>query len=263
MGAIDIHTHAFPNKLAKRAVTKLAEAGDWRPFLDGRIKSLIASMDAADIDMSVVCSIATRPDQAGNIHKWCRKIRSDRIEPLPSIHPDTPDAPGWMRRFADDGFVGIKLHPMHQDFAANEERALAVYAAATEAGLAVELHCGRDMLFPPEDDRASPARVRRALEAVPGIRLIATHLGGWRAWDEVADELLGTDCRMETSFTSELPPARLVRMVRSHGVGRVMFGSDSPWADQAAELDRIRSLGWTKPELNKILFANAARLLRL
>jgi predicted TIM-barrel fold metal-dependent hydrolase len=68
---------------------------------------------------------------------------------------------------------------------------------------------------------------------------------------------------METSFTFELPPERLVRMIRAHGVERVMFGTDSPWAGQAEEAAHVRSLGLTEEELDKVLFTNAARLLRI
>ncbi len=264
MGVIDFHTHAFPNRLARRAMRTLARQADWQPVLDGRLKSLIRSMDAADIDVSVVCAIATKPEQAADIFKWCRKIRSDRIEPFPSVHPDTDDLTGWMKRFADAGFAGIKVHPMYQDFAADEPRGLRLLSAAAEAGLAVQMHCGRDISFPADDDRASPARVRRALEAVGEIKLICTHMGGWRMWDAAAEKLLGARCHVETSFTSfEVPAERLVEMIRAHGVDRVMFGTDSPWTDQSEQLAQIRGLGLTDEELSKILFANAARLLRL
>ncbi len=264
MGVIDVHTHAFPDKLAKRAVPMLAEEADWKPYLDGRVKSLIKSMDKADIDVSVVCSIATKPEQVEGILQWCLEIRCDRIEPFPSVHPDTPDVAGWMKRFAAEGLMGIKLHPMYQGFAADDERAMPIYRAAAEAGLIVEIHCGRDVAFPPEDDRAAPARIRRVLKAVPALRLIATHLGGWRMWDEVERELLGASCLMETSFTTfEMPAERVVRLVRAQGAERVLFGTDSPWADQSQELQRVRDLGLTEPELEKVLFSNAARLLRL
>lgn len=263
MGAIDIHAHAFPDRLARRAIAALEAGADWKACLDGRVKSLLESMDQADIDVSVVCSVATRPDQVENIFRWSRKVRSDRIEPFPSIHPDTPDPSGWLKRFADEGLLGVKLHPMYQDFAADEPRALSMYEAAAEAGLMVELHCGRDVAFP-NDDRAAPARVRRALEAVPQMKLIATHLGGYRMWDEVEAELLGADCWMETSFTTfEMPPERVARLIRAHGVERVAFGSDSPWADQSEELGRVRALPLSETELNKVLFSNAAGLLRL
>lgn len=60
---IDMHTHAFPDAIADRAITQLCAEGNVRACLDGRVSSLIASMDTAGIEKSVLCSIATRPRQ--------------------------------------------------------------------------------------------------------------------------------------------------------------------------------------------------------
>lgn len=263
MGVIDIHTHAFPDGLAKRAMKSLTESSNWKPFLDGRIKSLVKSMDKADIDVSVVCTIATKPEQAEGILQWCKEIRSERIEPFPSVHPDQPGAAEFVACIAEEGFVGIKLHPLYQQFAGDEERVLPIYRAAAEAGLAVAIHCGHDVSWDDTVSLAAPYRFRNALAAVPGLKLIATHMGGFRMWDESAASLVGQDCYLETSFSLDrLEPARAIEMIRAHGVDKVLFGTDSPWADQKAEIQRLRTLGLEPAEVDKILFTNAARLLR-
>ena len=59
-GVIDFHTHAFPDALADRAMGQLQARAGIRACLDGRVGSLLASMDRAGIDRSVVCCIATR-----------------------------------------------------------------------------------------------------------------------------------------------------------------------------------------------------------
>ncbi|KPK85361.1 MAG: hypothetical protein AMJ81_03720 [Phycisphaerae bacterium SM23_33] len=264
MPVIDAHTHAFPDELAARAMPALEAEADWKAFLDGRLSSLLQSMDAAGVDVSVVCTIATKPDQADGILRWCDDIRSDRIAPFPSIHPDTPDPAGWLRRAAEAGFAGIKLHPMYQAFAIDEPRMTPIYAACAQLGLAVQMHCGRDVAFPPDDDRAEPARTRRVLDATPDLEFIATHMGGWRMWEESDRLLVGNACYMETSFSlDELSADRFVQMARAHGVDRVLFGTDSPWAGQAEDLQKIRALPFTPEELDKILYRNAARLLGL
>ena len=262
MQAIDVHTHAFPDEIARRAMPELEAEANWTASLDGRVGSLLDSMDAAGVAVSVVGAIATKPDQPEGILRWCEEIRSERLAPFPSLHPRTPDAAGWVRRFAEAGFKGVKLHPMYQDFAVDEPGMLDIYAALAEAGLVVLLHCGRDVAFPPDDDRATPDRTRRALDATAGMKLVASHMGGWRMWDESDELLVGTDCWMETSFSlHELPAERAVRMIRAHGIDKVMFGTDSPWAGQAEEIERVRSLGLSPAELEKVLYANAAQLL--
>ncbi|MCK4276421.1 MAG: amidohydrolase family protein, partial [Phycisphaerae bacterium] len=95
-----------------------------------------------------------------------------------------------------------------------------------------------------------------------GLKLLCTHMGGWRMWDEVERHILGTGCYLETSFAlEELGPQRAVQMMRTHGIERVMFGTDWPWKRQDDEVQRIKHLPITAAEADAILFSNAAKLL--
>jgi len=262
MNAIDAHVHAFPDGLAARAIGALEAGCPWKAVGDGTIGGLLRSMDHAGVEISLVCAIATKPEQVEGILNWCRSIRSERIRPLPSVHPGTPDAPGWVRRIADEAFVGIKLHPMYQDFHLDDPRMDEVFAAAEQRGLLVTSHCGRDIAFPPDDDRASPARAARVVLRHPCLKLICTHLGGWRAWGEVEEHLVGRAVYLETSFSLEqLSPRRAADMIRRHGENRVMMGSDWPWTSQTDEVRNIRSLPLTEDAKRRILSANASDLL--
>ena len=51
MRIIDFHAHAFPDALAERAMPALEAEGDIRAALDGKVSSLLRSMDAAGIDV--------------------------------------------------------------------------------------------------------------------------------------------------------------------------------------------------------------------
>ena len=201
MSAIDFHTHAFPDDLAKRAIAKLESTSEpWKAKGSGTIKGLIASMDKADIDVSVLCPIATKPEQVKGILEWCDAIRSDRIEPFPSIHPQMPDPLGWLEKFADAGYAGIKLHPQYQNFAVDDPAMFVMYGACCELGLAVAVHCGLDIAFPDSNDRANPRRVRNVIDRFPDLKLVATHMGGWHQWDLSRELLVGTPVYMETSL---------------------------------------------------------------
>jgi predicted TIM-barrel fold metal-dependent hydrolase len=264
MPAIDIHTHAFPDSLAGRAIAQLQADCPWKAVGSGTVEGLLRSMDAAGVEAAVVCTIATKPDQAAGILTWCRQIASERIIPLASVHPETPDAAGWVRRIAEAGLAGLKLHPMYQAAAADDPRMLAVFAAATQAGLLVQCHCGRDIGFPDSDDRAHPRRLRAVIDQLPALKLLCTHLGGWRMWDQAERYLLGSPVHLETSFSlAELGPQRSAAMIRRHGTGKVLFGSDWPWADQAGDLALLRALPLDAAELDAIAHANARVLLNL
>lgn len=262
MSIIDIHTHAFPDELAVRAITTLEADSPWKAIGDGTIDGLIESMDAADIDISVVCTIATKPDQVNGIFNWARKIRNDRIEPFLSVHPDTPKPEKWIEKFAKHHFVGIKLHPMYQDFELDDPKIDRIYQSACEHELIVAIHCGRDIGFPPDDMRASPQRVRKVIDRHPNLKLLCTHMGGWQMWDDVERYVLGTNVYLETSFSlSELPRSRARQMIHRAGVDRVMLGSDWPWTSQQDAVRLVNQLGLDQKVREGILWSNAARLL--
>ncbi len=126
-GIVDFHTHAFPDELADRAMKLLTEEGGVKPHLDGKISSLLRSMDACGIEKSIVCSIATKPVQFDPILSWCRKIRSGRIIPFPSLHPQDPQFSERISEIKKEGFKGIKFHPYYQDFRIDDERLFPIY----------------------------------------------------------------------------------------------------------------------------------------
>ncbi len=262
MIAIDFHTHAFPDGLAKRAMESLQKNCPFKAVGDGTIAGLLKAMDAADVDVSVICTIATKVGQVEGIVKWCEEIRTDRIDPLPSVHPDEPDAVKWIHRFANDGFVGIKLHPMYQDFAFDDPRLDPIWDALSKTGLLIASHCGRDIAFPEDDDRGSPKRIRSVIERFPNLRLVCTHMGGWRSWDLAEQYLVGQNVYLETSFSlTELSPERATDIIRRHNPKHVLFGTDWPWNLPTKEVELLNRLGLSDAEKNAILYNNAAKLL--
>ncbi len=264
---IDFHTHVFPDKLADRAMAALVEEGkkkwDVTAHLDGKVSSLLSSMDKNGIAKSVVCSIATRPSQFEPILSWSDSIRSERIIPFPSLHPHDPEARKKVSIIKREGFSGIKFHPYYQNFAVDEERLFPVYERICEEGLIVVMHTGFDLAF--ERIRiADPAKIVRVTEKFPGFKLVTTHLGAWQDWDEVERLLVGKKIYMEISYALDLlEPGRARRMILEHPAGYVLFGSDSPWTGQEKTLDLLRRLELGPERERKILTDNATALLNL
>ena len=258
---IDFHAHAFPDALAVRAISQLEHGGGVKAFLDGRVSSLLASMDGADICTSVVCSIATKPEQFDPILKWSQAVASPRIVPLPSIHPKDSDPVGQAHRVAEAGLRGIKLHPYYQDFAIDDESLFPLYRALDTLGLFVVCHTGFDFAFP-RDRRADPLRILRVLDRVPSLRFITTHMGAWDDWDEVEKHLLGKPITMDISLSIELLGQERARaMLSAHPADRILFGTDSPWSSQSESLRMVRSLELDKEREQRLLSKNAEALL--
>ncbi len=261
--SIDIHTHAFPDNIAERAMKTLqAQIEDWPAAGDGTIEGLLAAMDRADIDMACVCAIATKPDMVKGILKWQTAFHSDRLIPFCSIHPLDKNPRKWFRRMVKEGVPAIKLHPHYQDFMVDDELLFPIYEAAIEFDLAVTFHCGEDIGFPNDTTgRASPTRLAAVADRYPEMKMLCTHMGGWSNWNEVEEHLVGKNVYLETSFgLTHMPPDQFKRIVEKHGEDKICFGSDWPWNDPAKEMARIKGLV-DDDTFNKIIFKNASRLL--
>lgn len=260
-GIIDFHTHAFPDELAARAIPFLEEEGNIKAKLDGTVSNLLRSMDRAGIERSVICSIATRPQQFRAILDWSLSIRSARLIPLPSVHPQSEHLADEIRQIAEAGFPGIKLHPYYQKFALDEERLAPLYEALIRHNLLAVMHTGFDIAFP-RDPLCDPSRICKVMERFPALKLITTHLGAWDHWAESRRLLIGRPIYMEISFALDFLDREDARqMLTSHPPDYLLFGSDSPWADQNAALELLRGLDLAPELLAKITSGNAARLL--
>lgn len=260
---IDIHTHAFPDAVADRAMAHLTSQTDQvTAYLDGRLSSLLSSMDASGIQKSVICSIATKPGQFEPILKWSRQIASERIVPLASIHPYDPDGPDRVRHVAQAGLAGVKMHPYYQDFDMDDERLDPLYDALQQQGLMLTMHTGFDFAFE-RIDRAGPRRIANVIDKFPDLTLVTTHLGSWQQWDLVCEVLIGKPVYMETSFSLQyLQPDQLRQMLLSHPPEYLLFGTDSPWNDQKEQILALKKLQLPEALLEKIFYGNADRLLK-
>jgi len=238
----DFHTHAFPDAMADRAIASLqSETDKATAHLDGRVSSLLASMDKAGIGRSVICSIATKPTQFDKILEWSKQIRSERIVPFPSIHPKDPDAQAHIRQIAEAGFKGIKLHPYYQEFEIDSPAMHPVYEELCRQKLILVCHTGFDVSFA-YNRIVDPQRIAKVIKAFPDLKLVTTHFMGWDDWDEVEKHLLGKPVYTDFSMTIPFMGAeRTKSMLLRHPREYVLFGTDSPWQDQSEELANFRA----------------------
>lgn len=270
---IDFHTHAFPDALAQKAMiqlhselqtelyTDLYQQGDFTSYLDGTLSSLLGSMEKAGIQTSVLCCIATRPKQFEQILLWCKEIRTDKIIPFPSVHPDDPQAVERINRIAEEGFKGVKFHPYYQEFDIDSPKMDPIYEAIDSNRLMVVMHTGFDIAFK-RFDRAGAKRVLHVVTRFPKLRFITTHMGAWYDWDAVEKYILGKPIYMEMSVSRQfLGEQRFRQMLLKHPPDYLLFGTDSPWSDQGEEIEAIRRLNLPDSVLDKIFYENAKTLL--
>jgi len=261
-GIIDFHTHAFPDSLAERAMRTLEQEGGIKAYLDGRISSLISSMDRYGIEKSVVCSIATKASQFDSILAWSEEISSERIIPFPSFHPSDSKGLERISQIKAKGFKGIKLHPYYQNFNVDDESLFPLYEKMCNENLILVLHTGFDFAFP-FVRKADPEKILKVKETFPSLKLVTTHLGGWKMWEEVEKFLVGKEIYMEISFSLDfLDQETAKRIIMKHPENFILFGTDSPWTDQGQTLSLLKKLKLGKRYEDLILRENAIALLK-
>lgn len=258
---IDIHTHCFPDELAVRAIPLLAETAGVKPYTDGTVGDLKRSMQEANIELSVVQPVATKPSQVRIINEWAVKIHDEKIMSFGTLHPDYTDWKDECKRIAEMGLKGVKFHPDYQQFYIDEDRMFPVYETLFSYGLIILFHAGLDIgLEPPY--HCTPERLKKLVRMFTGGKIVAAHMGSYLYWDEVFDVLVGEDIYFDTSFSlHKLGDERMVELIKAHGASRVLFGTDSPWSSQTEEVGSFLNLSLNQDEQEMILSGNARILL--
>ncbi len=275
---IDFHVHTFPEKIAKKALSQLADSGQVKYYLDGTLSDLQRSMEQAHIDCSVLLPVATKPTQTESINRTACEINEHSDETgiisFGALHPDNEDFRGIIRSLSANGFRGIKLHPVFQGVYFDDIRYLRIVECACEYDMTIVVHAGYDNSFP-GDDFVLPRHILPVVEKIQPGKLVLAHMGGWGCWDEAEELLVGQNVYLDTSFTiipfrkkdntlasiKPLSTEQFCRIVRKHGADKILFGSDSPWSPQDESVIAIRESGLTEEECQMILTENGKRLL--
>ena len=261
---IDFHTHIFPDKIAGATICALQGRSGLVANTDGTLNGLLASMETAGVDMSVTLPIATRVGQSESINNFAVKCNQHPgIIAFGSIHPEQPDWKEELARIVALGLKGVKLHPDYQGFFADDERFFPVFQEIARLGLVVVLHAGLDIGLP-EPVHCTPKMSATLLDNVPGLKLVLAHTGGWKYWDDVEKHLLGKDVYLDISFTMNyIGEEQFRRIINGHSADRLLFATDSPWGNQAKDVQRLKALCLPPSLEGKIFHKNAECLLGL
>ncbi len=118
---LDAHTHAFSEKIAKKAVEQLINYYQMPTEYGGSLPELLAHAAEARLDALVLLVAATRAEQVKPAHDWIlaqpwRDIPDcPRIIPFGTYHIDDPHWQQEIARLRAAGVIrGIKLHPEFQ-----------------------------------------------------------------------------------------------------------------------------------------------------
>ncbi len=259
---IDFHAHFYPDKVAAKAVEGCSPR--LQAFTDGTRAGLEDAMRRAGIDLSVCLTVVNSPANSANINAWAVRENTSPLIMTGGVHPAEEHPLQTLEAIAAAGLPGIKVHPEFQQFRFDDERFFPIWERCEELGLFLITHAGWDALFDPPY-HTNPEALATFRKRFPGLKLILAHLGGMAMWDEVEQHLAGAPVYLDLAMATPeyIEPEQLLRIIRTHGAERILFGTDTPWYDAGKHLETIRALPLTLEEQELIFYRNAATLLRL
>nr|MBQ8253618.1 amidohydrolase family protein [Lachnospiraceae bacterium] len=261
---IDFHTHTFPDKIAAKTVASLGKVAGIEPKTDGTLGGLLASMEKAGIDLSVIMPVVTRAEQFQTINNVAAKINEehgDRVISFGGIHPGSLNYKKELAYIKSLGLKGIKLHPDYQGVMIDDIGYKHIIDYASQLDLAIMVHAGIDIGLP-DPVHCPPEKSLKIIRELQPPKLILAHMGGWKQWNQVEELLCETEVYLDCAFCSDYMQAeQFERIVQKHGADRILFATDSPWEDPKDTIAWVESTSLSSEQKRKIYMENACELL--
>ncbi len=273
----DAHVHIQPWDQLKPAVRERMAKGreDFATLerMMGDPDEVLARMDAAGVARIGVINYVS-PTLMGfteEVNPWVAELARaapERLIPFGGVDVRGPRPGERVDRLQDLGVRAIKLHPPHQEFAANAYRhglpGLAeVYDRAQELGLPVMVHTGTSIFPGARNVYADPLPLDDVGVDFPELDLILAHLGR-PLWPDTSFFLLRRHARF-WGDVSGIPPRGLARYFPrlADVADKLLWGTDWPGPmvpGMKENLDDFRALGLPADVERKLLQDNADRL---
>ena len=261
MKIIDIHTHIYPSKIARKATDSV------RDFyqidgggMDGTVEMLRDRGARAGIDTYVVLPVSNTPHHVQSINDFIEsqtKLYDDFIG-FGTLHAEMDGLMDELERVWHMGLRGIKMHPDSQRFPIDDPRLFPVYDAMQDH-LPVMLHMGD-----PRYNFSHPVRLRKVLELFPRLKVIAAHFGGYSMYHTAKELLWDTDCVFDVSSSLMfMERGQAEKYINSYGAERMAYGTDYPLWDPVKEVERFLQLKLTDEQFDQICHKTAERVLKL
>lgn len=261
MKIIDIHTHIYPSKVARKATDSVRDFYQLKGSdMDGTVDMLLTQGAQAGISRYVVLPVSNAPNRVHSINTFIlEKTREiDCFLGFGTLHAEMDGLMEELEWIQTNGLRGIKMHPDSQRFPIDDPRLFPVYDAI-QGKLPVLLHVG-DQRY----NYSHPVRLLRILELFPRLEVIAAHFGGYSMYHTAQELLWKTSCVFDiSSALMFMERGQAERYIHNYGVERMAYGTDYPLWDPVTEVKRFQSLNLTGREFDQIAHRTAERILGL
>ncbi len=261
MKIIDIHTHIYPDKIARKATESVRDFYQvYGSDMDGTVELLLKRGAEAGISRYVVLPVSNSPNRVRSINSFIleqTKLHNSFIG-FGTVHAGMDGLEEEVEWILQNNLRGIKMHPDSQQFPIDDPRLYPVYDAI-RGKIPLLLHIG-DQRY----NYSHPVRLRKILDVFPGMEVIAAHFGGYTMYHTARELLWDTDCVFDISsslmFMERGEPERYIS---SYGAERLAYGTDYPLWDPVTEVKRFQELKLTGAQFDQIAHKTAERIFRL
>ena len=277
MRAIDFHVHLpTPDWMdgSMAGYIEAAEAYFRSPAQRGSLDELAdrySRLNAKAVLLAWDAETATgRPRVPNETVAQACHARPDVFLGFGSVDPHKgPAAVGEVDRIAALGLRGVKFHPSMQAFAPDDETHWPIFAACARHGLVALFHTGTSGIGAGQPggqgirlDWSRPIRLDAVAAAHPDLTVVAAHFGWPWHMELVAMALHKTNVYLDISgWSPRRIPRELIPEISGRLSDRFLWGSDFPFLTPERCLDEITTLGLPEAALDRLLYANAARVL--
>lgn len=231
---IDAHTHVFPDKIAEKCRISVGTFYDLPMYTSGtiseleKIRNIHFMQDGIEyrIARQLICSPAVTASQTYNINRFIsEQVAANRnLLGFGTLHPENENFEEVIDSIIDMNLCGIKFHSDFQHFNIDDKCMYPIYEYAAKKKLPVLFHMGDKKL-----DYSSPCRLKRVLEDIPELRVIAAHMGGYSRWNEAFSLHASDNLYFDISSSLGIIPKKMFfDFLERFGYSHFFFGSDFP-----------------------------------
>ena len=184
-------------------------------------------------------------------------VPNDRVKEYVDKHPEKligfacldPHEPDYLdemeKCFLRDGFRGLKLAPIYQNFHPMDERMMPVYAFCEGRGIPVLVHQGTTFPRRAPLKYALPIQIEDVALAFPDLKIVVAHMG--HPWVEDAVVLI----RKQPNVFADISALyyrpwqyyNALMLAQEYGTGhKLLMGSDYPFTTPADTIASLRNV---------------------
>jgi hypothetical protein len=197
------------------------------------------------------------------VFEFCQN--QEALLPFCTTNPSlTTQSKQDISKYIKMGAKGIKLYPPYNHFYPNEKRLYPVYELAQNHRIPVLIHTGSSVFKGSKLKFADPIHLDDVASDFPDLVLLMAHSGRGLWYDQAFFlSRLHSNLYMEISG---LPPKNLLKYFPDleKNIDKVVYGSDWPGIRTiSSNIEAIKKLPLAEISIQKILYRNAARILKI